>query len=139
MTTAFVDADVIVRLISGDDPAKQSAAAALFQHVERGTLQVTTPPTTLADCLYVLCSPRLYKFSRAEAVARLLTLVKLPHFRLGERRTLIRALELYASTNIDFGDALIAASMFDSGASVVYSYDEHFDRLPGIIRQAPPL
>ena len=139
MSTPFVDADVIVRLISGDDPAKQRAAAALFRQVELGTLELTTPITTLADCLYVLCSTRLYNFSRAEAVARLLTLVKLPRFRIRQRRTLIRALELFVATRMDFGDALIAASMFDSGATVVYSYDEHFDRVPGMTRVAPPL
>ena len=137
MTTPFVDADVIVRLLSGDDPDKQKAAAALFQRVERGALQLTTPITTVADCLYVLCSPRLYNFSRSEAVARLLTLVQLPHFRVKDRRTVIRAMELYVSTTIGFGDALIAASMAVNGSNLIYSYDEHFDRLPGITRKTP--
>ena len=137
MTVSFVDADVIVRLISGDDPVKQKAAAALFQRVELGSLQLTTPVTTFADCLYVLCSPRLYGFSRSEAAARLLTLVQLPHFRLTRRRTIIRALELFAATHIDFGDALMAAAMVQNGSNVVYSYDAHFDRLPGITRKSP--
>ena len=137
MTVSFVDADVIVRLISGDDPEKQKAAAVLFQRVEQGTLQLTTPVTTWADCLYVLCSPRLYAFSRTEAVARLLTLAQLPHFMVKNRSTLIRALQLFATVNIDFGDALIAASMVQNGSNVVYSYDAHFDRLPGITRKSP--
>ena len=137
MTIPFIDADVIVRLISGDDPDKQKAAVALFQRVERGALQLTTPVTTLADCLYVLCSPRLYNFSRSEAVARLLTLVQLPHFLVKDRRTVIRALELFASVNIDFGDALIAASMVQNASTLVYSYDQHFDQLPGITRKTP--
>ena len=137
MTSAFVDADVIIRLLSGDDPKKQQAAAALFQRVEDGTLELTTPVTTLADCLYVLCSPRLYGFARGEVVARLLTLVQLPNFKLQNRLTLIRALELFAATNIDFGDALIAATMAQDGVKLVYSYDADFDRLPGIARRSP--
>ena len=137
MTTPFVDADVIIRLITGDDPIKRKASAVLFEQVEHGTLQLATPVTTVADCLYVLCSPRLYNFSRPEAVSRLLALVRLPNFRLGQRRTVIRALEIYAAANIDFGDAMIAASMVESGADVVYSYDTHFDRLPGITRKPP--
>lgn len=137
MTILYVDADVIVRLLAGDDPVKQQRAAHLFEQVEAGQLQLTTPVTTLADCLYVLCSPRLYHFPRAEVVARLLTLVRLPNFRIRNRRTVIRALELFASTTLDFGDALIAATMAESGTTEVYSYDEDFERLPGITRREP--
>ena len=94
----FVDADVIVRLIAGDDLRKKRDAVALFEQVERGELELTTPVTTFADCLYVLCSPRLYALPRAVVVAGLLTLVKLPHFRIANRNSLASALELFAAT-----------------------------------------
>jgi len=132
-----VDADIIVRLLAGDDPVKQQRAASLFEQVEAGQLQVTTPVTTIADCVYVLCSPRLYHFPRAEVVARLLTLVRLPYFRIRNRRTVIRALDLFASTALDFGDALIAATMAETDSADVYSYDKDFDGLPGITRREP--
>jgi hypothetical protein len=42
MNSPFIDTDVIVRLITGDDPAKQSATA-LFQAIEDGGSTVATP------------------------------------------------------------------------------------------------
>lgn len=137
MTIAFVDADVIIRLVAGDDAHKQNDAIALFKQVERGEVELTSPSTTFADCLYVLCSSRLYALPRPLVVSRLLTLINLQHFRIADKSTLIRALELFAATHLDFGDTLIAASMFESDSRIVHSYDEHFDRLPGIERRRP--
>lgn len=134
---AFVDTDVIVRLIAGDDPRKKREAIALFERVERGELELTTPVTTFADCVYVLCSPRLYSLPRTVVVSSLLTLVRLRHFRIANRNSLVSALELFATTNLDFGDALIAATMLESGSRIVYSYDEDFDRMEGIERRQP--
>ncbi len=42
MADAFVDADVIVRLLTGDDLEKQARAAALFEAVEGGALLTRT-------------------------------------------------------------------------------------------------
>ena len=137
MSIPFIDTDVIIRLLTKDDLEKQGAAAALFEQVEAGTLQVAAPVTVIADAVYVLSSPRLYHLSRAE-VRRLLTpLVRLRGFRIRNRRTVLRALDLYVSKNIDFGDALIVASMERTSSQVVYSYDTDFDRIEGITRKEP--
>ena len=75
MDTAFVDADVIVRLLTGDDPAKQDRATRLFERVEQGKVRLTTPVTTIADVVYVLSSPRLYSVERARVAAMLIALL----------------------------------------------------------------
>lgn len=138
MTEPFVDTDVIVRLLSGDDPAKQAAAQRLFEDVASGALVVTAPDTVIADVVYVLASPHLYRLPRARVSGLLTPLVRLPGFRLANRRALLRALDLYGSTNLGFGDAVIVASMELTGAQTVYSFDRHFDRIPGIVRVEPP-
>ncbi|HEX6796496.1 MAG TPA: PIN domain-containing protein [Ktedonobacterales bacterium] len=137
MSLPFVDTDVIIRLLTGDDPTKQAAAKALFEQVEQGTLTVAAPVTVIADAVYVLSSARLYHLPRTQVSALLSALVSLPHFRIRNRRAVLRALELYAPTNLDFGDVFIAASMEQLGAHVLYSYDKGFDRLSGIQRQQP--
>ncbi len=137
MTDAFVDADLILRLLTGDDPAKQARAARLFKEIEAGRMRATTPQTTIADVVYVLTSPRLYRLSRADAAALVIPLVRLLDFPSGERETLIRALELHAAANIDFGDALIASAMLEAGVEALYSYDHDYDRLDGIRRVEP--
>lgn len=138
MTLPFIDTDVIVRLLARDDPAKQAAAAELFEAIAAGTLTVTAPDTVIADAVYVLSSPRLYRLSRAQVSALLTPLVRLPGFRVANRRAVLRALDLYGTTSLGFGDALIVASMEQTGSQIVYSFDRHFDAVPGIVRQEPP-
>jgi predicted nucleic acid-binding protein len=54
-----------------------------------------------------------------------------------EKITLLQALTLYETKNIDFADALIAARMQERGIERVFSFDAHFDRVPGIQRVVP--
>ena len=137
MADPFVDTDVLIRLLTRDDHGKQAAAAALFKMIEAGEIQVTTPITTIADAVYVLSSPRLYRVPRQEVAALLSTLVRLRHFKIRNRRVVLSALELYGTTNLDFGDALIVASMRQAGSHTLYSYDQDFDRVQGIDRNEP--
>jgi predicted nucleic acid-binding protein len=137
MTQPFIDTDVIIRLLTGDDPEKQAAATALFEQVEQGTLTVTAPDTVIADAVYVLSSPRLYHLARSEVRELLTALVHLPHFQVQNRLAISRALELYGSSKLDFGDVLIIASMEQQHSQILYSYDADFDRFDGIIRQEP--
>jgi len=59
-------------------------------------------------------------------------------FRRYYRQAVLAALALYGATpRLDFGDALIIASMQASGSTTVYSYDAQFDKIPDIRRQQP--
>jgi predicted nucleic acid-binding protein len=132
-----IDTDVIVRLITRDDPAKQAAAAQLFQDIADGKLTVRAPVTVIADAVFVLCSKRLYNMPRPHAAAALARLVRIPRFRVDSRRTVLAALDLFGSTNVDFGDSMLVASMRQTGATTLYSYDRDFDRFPTVVRQEP--
>lgn len=61
-------------------------------------------------------------------------LVRLPHFRVANRRDVLRALDIFAATTLDFGDAFIVASMETAAAGALYSYDRDFDRIPNLVR-----
>jgi len=137
MAEAFIDTDVIIRFLTGDDLAKQAAAAALFEQIEQGLLTVIAPDTVIADAVYVLASRRLYNVARMKIWELLAPLVRLPHFRIQNRLSVLRALEIYASSKLDFGDALIIASMEHQESQILYSYDTDFDRISGISRQEP--
>jgi predicted nucleic-acid-binding protein len=111
MTRPYLDTDIIIRLLTKDDLAKQAAAAALFEKIKAGSLEVAVLDTVIADAVYVLSSPRLYNLPRAIVRELLTPLVQLTGCRIRNRRAVLRALDLYASLKIDFGGALIAASM----------------------------
>ena len=137
MTTPFIDTDVIIRFLTGDDPQKQAAASALFEQVEQGLLTVAAPDTVIADAVYILSSPRLYHLARSAVQELLSALVHLAHFQVQNRPAVLRALELYGSTKLDFGDTLIIASMEQHHSQILYSYDTDFNRFDGITRQEP--
>jgi predicted nucleic acid-binding protein len=91
MNGEFVDTDVIIRLITGDDLRKQAAAEALFQRVEERTLSLRAPDTVIADAVFLLASPRLYALARELVRDKLAHLVRLPGFLIHNRRLLLRA------------------------------------------------
>ena len=137
MSEPFVDTDVIIRFLTGDDPNKQAQAAALFTAVEAGLLAVRAPVTVIADAVYVLASKRLYNVPRPQIAAMLARLVRLPGFRVERRRAVIGALTLYGSTRLDFGDCMLLAFMRQQGSRLIYSYDTDFDNSPPIQRREP--
>lgn len=99
MAHPFVDTDVIIRLLTGDDPVKQLAARALFEQVEQGTITLAAPVTVIADAVYVLTSAKWYHLTRDQVVALLTPLVRMPHFHVKQRARVLRALELFGTSN----------------------------------------
>jgi predicted nucleic acid-binding protein len=137
VSAPYIDTDVIVRLLTGDDIARQAAAEHFFQAVEAGAITVVAPVTAIADAVFVLCSKRLYNQPHVLVAASLARLVRLPGFRVDRRRTVLAALDIFGSTNVDFGDCMLIASMRESGVTTLYSYDRDFDGFAGIHRQEP--
>lgn len=134
MADRYVDTNVLVRLLTHDDPKKDAEAVSLFSRVEDGSIQLSAPDTVIADAVFVLSSPRQYGLTRMRIAELLIPLVQLPHFHVNNRDIVIRALEIYGSIRIDFGDAMIVAAMQAAGATELYSYDTDFNRFPDIVR-----
>jgi predicted nucleic acid-binding protein len=133
----FIDTNVIVGALTSDDLSKQDAAIALFERVERGQITVMATDTIIADCVYVLSSPRLYNLPRDEIADALLTIVDLPGFLVPNKRLLMHALQLYGYAGIKFDDAHIVAAMTAAGSGTLYSWDRGFDRIVEIERVEP--
>jgi len=69
----------------------------------------------------------------------LLPLIKLSGLRLHQRHVVIKALLLFESTKLSFGDAMIAASLLARPGTVLYSFDKDFDDIHSITRMEPEL
>jgi len=137
MSKPFVDTDVLIRLVTGDDPQKQAEARVLFKKVETGDLTLLARETVIADAVFVLSSRQLYHLPREEIRDLLTPILRLPDLKIHCRRTVVRALDIHASTNLDFGDAFIVASMQALGSNLLYSYDRDSDRIQGVTRRSP--
>ena len=137
MSEAFVDMDILLRLLTGDDPVKEAATSSLMARVSAGDLTLRAPATVIADAVFVLGSRVNYGLPRDRVRELLVSLLSLPRFQVESRALLIRALDIYATTNVDFGDAMIVAMMRAEGAQSLYSYDHDFDKFGDISRLEP--
>jgi predicted nucleic acid-binding protein len=135
--TSFVDANVFLRLLVRDDPERTAACLAVFRAAERGEVELVTSEAIIAEIVYVLNSPRLYRLPRADAVGLVLPLVEIRGLRIDHKRTIVSALELFAESNLDFVDCLAVAHVTRTGCDCVISYDRHFDSVPGLVRREP--
>ena len=117
-----------------DDPDQSRRALAFLREVEVGSQTVTTCEGVLEEAVYVLSSHRLYNLPRQEFTSKLSDVLQLRGLQLPYKGMLLRALELYAASNLDFVGALAIAHMERVGIGTIVSFDRDFDRIPQLLR-----
>ena len=136
----FLDTNVIIRYLTGDDEEKAEACYRLFQRASRGEEVLMTCEAIVSEVVYVLASPRAgYGLNHEEIRARLIPILMLRGLRIPQKQVYIDALNIYASSSFDFEDALAIAHMQQQGISEIISYDKDFDSIPDINRIEPSL
>jgi len=135
VTVALLDANVLLRFLTRDDPVKADKCRALLLRAARGQLELLVTSLTVAEIVWVLES--YYKTPRNLIAEQMLKLLALSGVIYPESPQLEHALKLYADTGIDFVDAYQAAYAASAGIGRIYSYDRHFDRVPGVERRTP--
>jgi len=132
---AYLDASVIISYLL-DDPADMAEAARVcFEAAARGDIWLLVTPTTLAEVVWVLGAA--YRKERAHIAEIMSAFMTADGIDPGSRDEVTLALSLYRERNIDFADALLAARSLLTGPPVIYSFDRHFDRIPGVVRRVP--
>lgn len=132
----WLDTNVILRLLTADDPLKAESCLALLQRVRRGEEELATADIIVAEVVCVLRSQ--YHLSHAEIAAALRPLIALTGLRLPQKRVVQQALDIYEEfPRLDFEDALSVALMRQLRIDAIVSYDRDFDRVPDIVRQEP--
>lgn len=136
----YLDTNVILRYLTRDDPVKAQACFEFFQRVKTGEEVVITCEAVIAEVVYVLASTRQYKLSREDIRARLVPILSLKGLHLPLQRVYLQALDIYVEhPKLDFEDALLVAHMAKRKVQEIVSYDEDFDRVPGVTRITPTL
>ncbi len=137
----FLDTNIFLRyLVEPQTPAdelRHQACIRLFQEAAAGKISITTSESVLHEVFYVLCSPRQYKLTHAEAIARMQPLLSLKNFRLPKKRLFARAIDVFAQNSfLDFADAMSTVYCQTLGYELI-SYDGDFDKIPHIKRTEP--
>lgn len=132
----FLDTNILVRYLTGDDPQKAQASFELLVRVERGEETVLTTDLVIAETVFVLQS-KTYSLSRSRIRELIEPVIEMRGLRLSRKSLYSRVFDLYCQQNMSFLDAYNAAYMESRGITEVYSYDTDFDRIESVVRVEP--
>lgn len=127
MTRFWVDANVLLRFLTGEPRNLAEKAVRLIARVEKGEIVLFVSTLVVAEVIWVLKS--FYRRSFGEIAEVLLPLMTAEGVEVEDRDLLIRAVELIRDRNVDFTDAVLALQAARRGESVC-SFDGDFKRLP---------
>jgi len=135
MTSRYhLDANVVLRFLRNDDPQQSPAAAKLFTEAKVGRLQLFLSTVIVAEIFYVLV--RVYKHTRSDAAAKLIPLIHSDAIEVENRKRVLDSLQRVAKSNVDFGDAYLAATASEYGDKVA-SFDGDLQSFPDITTIVP--
>ncbi|MEW6173674.1 MAG: PIN domain-containing protein [Bacillota bacterium] len=133
MRRLWVDANVILRFVTGDPPEMAEKALGLMRQAEKEEILLQLSPLVIAEVVWVLGS--FYKFSRERIAEILASFVTAKGVFVADPDLMVSALTKMAVKNVDFVDAFLAEVALSSGDAVC-SFDEDFNRL-GVERIMP--
>ncbi len=134
--SAFIDANVFLHLITGDDPVKAVRCFELLQRASRGEESLYTSESIVAEVVYVL-SRSTYWAPRADVAIALAPVLANPGLHLDHKESVLQALVLWQTSKLDFEDCLSVQHARRLALDGIYSYDRDSDRIPDIRRLEP--
>jgi predicted nucleic acid-binding protein len=128
LETLWLDANVILRFLTGEPKELAERAGRLMARAERGEIGLFTPNLVVAEVVWVLRS--FYRRSPAEIAEVLVALVSAEGIKVTDRATTVHALELARDLNVDFVDAVLALEAAAADATLCTLDASDFKRLP---------
>lgn len=122
----WVDANVILRLLTGQPEAQAQASAALMARADAGEVRLRICPLVLAEVVWVLTS--VYDVSPARVAEVLSSFLASGGLVVDEGMLLTVALSRMVQQRVDFIDAYLATKAGLEGEPVA-TFDNDFDRL----------
>lgn len=129
--SAFVDANVLVRHLTGDPPGQARRATAFLEEAD----ELLLPDLIVAEVVYVLES--FYEVERPRVAELTRAIIGFPAVVVADTPLLLRALEVYEVNRLDFAEAYLVASAEASGVGTIASFDRTIDRVPTVSRIEP--
>lgn len=125
----LLDANVILRFLTKDEPEQAAAAAEMMQRSAEGELELEIPFSVVTETVFTLS--RHYRLSKKEVSEKLLALLASPKIKLIGPEWAFAALEEFGSTPTSFGDACVAAVARHRNICVA-TFDAGFKKIPAI-------
>jgi len=122
----WIDANVILRFITGDPPALAAKALELMTSAEKGEVGLRLSHLVLAEVVWVLSS--FYKYTKTEIAEILISFICADGIYTENPELLMQALKDMAEKNVDFVDAFLAA-LARTRKETISSFDNDFQKL----------
>lgn len=133
-TRYLVDTNILLRFLTGEPLPQALAVKKLFARAAAGELELEVSQVIVAETFYTLNS--YYEVERAEAAAKLHTLLRQPGFKVRDGALVFAALDRLRTVNVGFADAWLAASGAAETIPTV-SFDRDFDKFKDVERFDP--
>jgi predicted nucleic-acid-binding protein len=124
-----IDTNVLVRLLTGDDPEQSRLAQALVADAEANGLDIHLDEIVLAETAWVLHSS--FGVDKAELVTALDGLLDTKAFSFANRSHVAGAVRAYERGGANFADCLIVARNAAAGCTQTFTFDAGMRRLKG--------
>ncbi len=124
------DTNVLVRLLTADEPVQLKAAKRLLAEHEGEHAVFFINDMVLVELVWVL--RRVYSFEPAEALTAIQSLLGSDAFAFEDRERLNQAATLCSQQGRDFADAMIALKNAAAASTCTASFDKAMRGLPGV-------
>ena len=135
MKKALIDSNVVLRYLTKDPPKMAEAALRTLDDAQNGKISLLLTVLTVAEVVWVLES--FYGYSKAKIAETMGQFLFCDGLEVEDLDLITEALTLYQGKNLDFADAFLATIALRRGPQAIYSFDQHFNRIPGITRLEP--
>jgi predicted nucleic acid-binding protein len=136
MNVSFLDANIFIRYLTNDDPAKADRVEKLLDSAATGKERLLTTELVIDEVVWVLES--FYKLGNLAIGPMIKAILATPGLEVINGALVEKAVELYMKQNIDFIDGYIVAVMGHHKVSEIFSYDKkHLTRIKTILRKEP--
>ena len=125
-----IDTNILVRLLTDDDPAQAEAVRRLLTPLDTVAESVVNNDIVLVETLWTL--HRLYGFDRQTQLDVLNQLLSALTFRFENRDLVTQAVRLFAHSSADFSDCLIATKNTGMGCEYTATFDQAMGKLKGV-------
>ncbi|MBM4141747.1 MAG: type II toxin-antitoxin system VapC family toxin [Nitrospira sp.] len=136
MYRAFVDTNVLIRLLVKDDDIKRKACENLLEKAKKNEVVLYVLPIAILEIVWVL--EKYYKLDRETIRDLVGAILNTPEFRCEIKDIFRMALKAYDEKNIKFADAVMGYWGLGKGLSIIYTYDEKdFKKIEGLEVKKP--
>jgi predicted nucleic acid-binding protein len=136
MERVFVDTNIFLRYLTKDDPAKYDRCREVFKRAIEGEISLFTSELVIAELIWTLLS--YYRVPKAEVIEKVSIIISTSNLHLDNKSIIADSLVLFSQKNIDYIDAYNAVFMKSQGLKKLYSYDEDFDTIDGMVERKEP-